>query len=61
VQTSEAVVRKRVPLGLPMHKFLIPGRKFSPGKNRGDAWNEKKLKFLIFFYSTQKKRTARLF
>jgi len=42
------VVFKRVPLGSLSQKFLIPGRKFVPGRNwGGKGEDEKALNFII--------------
>jgi len=47
MQTSRPVVLKREPLGSLREEFLIPGRKFVPGRNwRGKAVDE----ITLFFY-----------
>jgi len=55
------VVLNREPLGSVREEFLIPGRKFAPGSNRGGKVVEKNLNYLfLLVYSTHKKCTARL-
>jgi len=50
------VVLQRVPLTSLKEEFLIPERKFIPGRNwRGQTVGEKKLPFLLFFYLTHNK------
>jgi len=49
------VVLKREPLGSFREEFLMPGRKFVPGRNWGGKVVDEKPKCLIFVYSTHKK------
>jgi len=51
---SRAVALKREALGSLREEFLIPGRKFAPGRNWGGKAVEKNLKFLfLLVYSTR--------
>ena len=53
------MVLKRESLGSLREKFLIHGRRFVPGRNWGENLWIKKLKCLIFVYSTHQKTTQR--
>jgi len=62
---SKPVVLKREPLGSLREEFLIPGRKFAPGRNWGGKAVEKDLLFLLIFipissFNTLKSCTVRL-
>jgi len=53
------VVLKREPLGSLREEFLIPGRKFVPGRNWGGKAVNEKTKNIIFIYSTHIKIAQR--
>jgi len=54
-RTFRPVVLKRVPLGSLREEFLIPGRKFVPGRNwGGKALDVKTLSFYYLFIQHRK-------
>jgi len=50
---SKPVVLKREPLGSLREEFLIPGRKFSPERNRGGKYVGKKAKSFYYYWLIQ--------